>query len=91
MSILIIITVPLTCSDYSGEVKNIQEKIVNYFGNRHAIADENYPTVYLNNCEINESDLTSLYQNSYKGTTLTVIRNNNSKQRQGDFICLESE
>lgn len=89
MSALITITVPLTCTDYSGEVKNMQEKIVNYFGNRHATVDENYPTVYVHNCEINESDLAELYQNSYKGTTLTVIINNNSKQRQGDFICLE--
>ena len=69
----------------------MQEKIINYFGNRHAYADENYPKVYLHNCGINEADLTELYQNSYKGIVLTVIINNDSKQYQGDFICLKSE
>lgn len=91
MATLIIITLPNNCSDHMGEIKAMQEKIVNYFGNRHAIADEIYPTVYLHNCEINEADLEELYKNSYKGTTLTIIVNNNSKQRQGDFICLESK
>lgn len=89
MATLIMITLPNNCPDHMGEIKIVQEKIVNYFGNRHAIADENYPMVYVHNCGINETDLTELYQNSYKGMVLTVIENNDSKQRQGDFICLE--
>ena len=91
MATLITITLPNDCSDHLGEIKHTQETIVNYFGNRHAYADENYPTVYINGCSINEADLNELYKNSYKGMMLTVIINNDSKQRQGDFICLESK
>ena len=91
MATLITITLPNDCSDHMGEIKNTQKTIVNYFGNHHAYADENYPTVYLNGCSINEADLNELYKNSYKGMILTIIINNDSKQRQGDFIYLKSE
>lgn len=91
MTTSIIITLPNDCPDHLGEIKHTQEIIVNYFGNRHAYADENYPTVCLHNCSINEEDLNELYKNSYKGMMLTIIVNNDSKQRQGDFIYLKSE
>lgn len=91
MKTVILFFIPTSSMCYKETSATVKQRIIAYFGNKHADVDTKYPQVIVKDCVVTEKDLDEISSRIAKEIELIAVVNPDSEQAKGRIITLSSK